>query len=77
MVLWNVLKLLAAATAAVVASAVIAATSVVVEKAVATATACKEKDNYDNPPAAVVVSEHEISPREINFDTGAAELALF
>lgn len=56
-----------AAAAAAAAAAVSAAATVVVAIAAATAVSAtgKEKDKNDYPPAAVV-SEHEISPREIS-----------
>lgn len=57
----------AAIVAAAAAAAVSAAAAVVVAIAAATAVSAtgKEKDKNDYPPAAVV-SEHEISPREIS-----------
>ena len=59
--------IVAAAAAAAAAAAVSAAVAVVVAIAAATAVSAtgKEKDKNDYPPAAVV-SEHEISPREIS-----------
>lgn len=59
--------IVAAAAAAAAAAAVSAAATVVVAIAAATAVSAtgKEKDKNDYPPAAVV-SEHEISPREIS-----------
>lgn len=53
----------AAASAAVVVIAAAAAAAVVEADAVSAACKDKDKDNY--PPAAVI-SEHEISPREIS-----------
>ena len=53
---------LSAASAAVVVIAAAAAAAVVEADAVSAACKDKDKDNY--PPAAVI-SEHEISPREI------------
>lgn len=68
-------RLSAAATAtATIVTAIIAATAVV---AIAVATAAaEEKDKDDDPPAAVVVSEHEISPRRKYF-IRAAEIFAF
>ncbi len=56
---------ISAATAAAIVVA--AAAAVIAAIAIAVAAAAEEKDKDNDPPAAVIVSEHEISPRKKYF----------